>query len=408
VKKKIAVLDAGNDGSRMSHHTATLETLLKFCECKKKYEINCKYFVSKNCCTALSVPENNNYKFMIVPWFSGDFYLARHNCEFKPLLNMVVTLSVEYRSIIKQMFEFDGFNPDIIVVPSLEWMHIYAFCLAVSDLKIANCQIIVCAEGEPNESFFFGSQNNIKIYWKSINALMLKSNVIVKFSSWSHAEKAVKETSGNKNIFSLLHPLMFVGFHDELMGKFFPSYREIDFKGAKIGMYIGDQKKEKGFYSVKDRLIEISMFGGQKSKLIVQVPHESKSHAIDCEVKEIEKIAAKYENIYLVKNNLTNSELLDLMRGLDMLYVEYAQVAYGNRTSGIIWLAALLNVPVIFSEDGELVREFERVGGYCAVLKDGESIKDIMSNNKYRFKKTAGNKLYRSWLVKDFWRHCLG
>jgi len=177
-----------------------------------------------------------------------------------------------------------------------------------------------------------------------------------------------------------------------------PSHRK---SGAAPGhervlLYVGEIKQEKGFLSLPDVLRGLLEDAPPTRRFVVQflnVRNEASRKVLSA----LEQIAACHANVELHHGFWSDERLHQELAACDVFHLDYDAVAYANKTSGLLWLAAWYGVPVLVPSSGWLPREARRLG--LGIVADAAA-----ATGDVQIDKAAIDEAYRRAIFTPFWQ----
>jgi glycosyltransferase involved in cell wall biosynthesis len=164
----------------------------------------------------------------------------------------------------------------------------------------------------------------------------------------------------------------------------------------RVLLYVGEIKQEKGFLSLPDVLRRLLESSPPTRRFIVQflnVRNEASRKVLNA----MEQISARHANVELHHGFWSDEKLHQELAACDVFHLDYDAVAYANKTSGLLWLAAWYSVPVLVPSSGWLPREARRLG--LGILADASA-----TPGDVQIDKTAIDEAYRRTLFTPFWQ----
>jgi len=168
---------------------------------------------------------------------------------------------------------------------------------------------------------------------------------------------------------------------------------------AKIGLFLGDAKAEKGFIELPSLVEELGVVTGREAELVVayNLNAQLESPELREAVKALEDHARQEPRLRLSNRYQSNRELRETLESCDFLVLNYDPVIYSDKSSGLLWLAAKCNTPVVAVGRSWLTREGERLAlPLCIVDSTDELIEVIKRDGKLAFERKAADLDYRN------------
>lgn len=129
----------------------------------------------------------------------------------------------------------------------------------------------------------------------------------------------------------------------------------------RIVLYIGEIKREKGFYALPDLLRKLLERATVQHSFLIQFV-EIRSRAAKAVVEELTTIAAADPRVTVHHGFWRDMDLQEALQSADMLCLNYDSSAYAHKTSGLLWLAAWYGLTVWVRRGTWLEREAGRLG----------------------------------------------
>jgi hypothetical protein len=398
------VLDAGCCGARGSHHQAAFEAFLDYIGRAKQPITGCRYYVSST--FRHSFPSAiRSPRVAICPTFVTEFYGYRWQETLAGLFAYIATLAGEYRAVLQELA--DGpWQRSRIVLPSLQWPHLMALRIGMRGLNMDRAEIIVCAEGVELVPYCESLDLPSRAYWKAITELTAFRNIRVRFSAFEYASEAIAKVFRKGCPLDYVHGLMFLDSSCRIPHYDTKSQRFLDLSRSRICLYCGDPKREKGFFDLYHLLIDLPSADQRRTAYVVQVASGNHTLEIDQELLKLRMVAEQRGDVQLEFEALDNLKLFAFFSSLDLIYINYDPKRYHGRTSGILWIAALLDVPVLFSTESTLILEAKRICRHFAVLSNEATFSEFASQEDFEFEYNEIDEGYVRKLQGDFWSEC--
>jgi len=135
-------------------------------------------------------------------------------------------------------------------------------------------------------------------------------------------------------------------------------------------LFAGDVKVDKGFMllpGLADRLC--AMWPGWD--FLIHANSNTSWGPASAAYKELtETVAPRHKNLILLTGRLSREDYLGLMHRADCLVSTYDPILYARKSSGVVWEAISLGLPMLVPANTWLQREAEEWGAACATYKD--------------------------------------
>jgi glycosyltransferase involved in cell wall biosynthesis len=163
-------------------------------------------------------------------------------------------------------------------------------------------------------------------------------------------------------------------------------------------LFLGDAKAEKGFLELPSLVEELGEVTGREAELIVayNLNAQLESPELREVVKALEDYARQEPRLRLSNRYQSNRELRETLESCDFLVLNYDSSIYADKSSGLLWLAAKCDTPVVANGRSWLTREGERLGvPLCVVSSTEELIEKIKKNRRLVFERKVADLDYR-------------
>ena len=172
---------------------------------------------------------------------------------------------------------------------------------------------------------------------------------------------------------------------------------------ARMALFMGDAKVDKGFLELPGLIEGLAGIVDRQAEFVVayNVTRQMESGPIRDAVEALESLAHREERLKLSRTYLSNTELRDTLRASEFLLFNYDPAVYAEKTSGLLWLAARHNKPVVVVGRSWLTREAERLGvPLCVVDSVTQLLAMIAAKGAIRFAVKAADALYRDRIFR--------
>jgi glycosyltransferase involved in cell wall biosynthesis len=167
---------------------------------------------------------------------------------------------------------------------------------------------------------------------------------------------------------------------------------------AKIGLFLGDAKAEKGFLELPSLAKDVGEVIGREAELVVayNLNAQLESPELREAAKALDDLAGQEPRLRLSNHYQSNSELHETLERCDFLVLNYDPAIYADKSSGLLWLAAKCDTPVVAIGRSWLTREGERLGvPLCVVGSTDDLIRKIKKDGTLVFERKAADLEYR-------------
>ena len=175
-------------------------------------------------------------------------------------------------------------------------------------------------------------------------------------------------------------------------------------KTKSVILFTGDAKVNKGFLTLPRTVSKITQSITDKDlEFIIQYTITNDGEAlkkIDTSLKSIAKLDSR---IKLISRFWSHTELHESFAKANCIVFNYDSLIYKNQSSGVLWLAALYNVNMVFLTSNWLMREAEKLDclySYCSNENFSREVHKYLMQNRNSFVKILANK-YRKILFQD-------
>lgn len=331
------------------------------------------------------------------PHFTSDFYALMYaDSSLEEHNRAVHTLAREYAQCFaleqKQAIE-NNVNELNVVLHSLGLVHLQALLLAIDLLKSDQASSL-------NVTFKVG----ILYAWNEKSNLLydhvlaeLNENAAVTLYT---ADFELKERLTELDVDADIHPCCAIP-SKTLTATPVPS----DKRKNQIVAYMGDAKAEKGFTALPASLKNWCE-QSPDTEFIVQYTITGESHELRESENSLHELSELYKNVKIISKWLDSESMQELIAKSKAILLNYRLPEYEDKTSGFVWLASLLDTPIIVNEGTWLEREAKRLQAFYATLQDEEMLAGWLTNENHELKRATktGNSSseYRERLYQPF------
>ena len=369
--KQVFVIDPGMMEAG-GHHAALLETL-----CKSERQGSKLAIFSHQQLDRVLAEKALSARIVIHKHFKTNFYQHYDNglqLKVSGLQQYIRYLAAEYLNAFNIITEHKPQEKIVCFYPCLNWEHASALSLALSCLKSESlfthkiCCMFTPKERDEVSSFYYGV---------GFRALSKLRNAELYATDWE-----TKEYYSSLNILVKgFHPCYLLHW-DEVAIRRRESQNPPHFL-----LYMGDAKENKGFTQLPGLVDSyIKKYEGNV-KLTIQFTLAWDSPELAATVSQLESLNKKYDQFNLHEHFWSTSELISVFQELSGFVCTYSPSTYQNKSSGLTWLAAYFNLPVVVSESCWIVRELDRLGSRYTVSNslfiESENVKNNTSNPNY-------------------------
>ena len=367
-KKVIWIFDAGMMEAG-GHHAALAETL---CQAKvRQPDISIKVFAHK------LLDEHLRKRFAesdisTVLSFDSVFYKHFHDgAVLGPagLQKYIRLLSLEYKQLLEQAIKHANQQSVIVFLPCLNWEHANALEFAINQLKVdlntIDINLVACAMYSPTAS---DHESDIKNLWYK---MAFKALAKYQFVSLYCSEQELSDTYAD--LLSLnempVHPcylMDWAGIYDHVHQDA-EQYHSGNSK--RYLLYMGDAKVDKGFNRLPEVLQQGLAATDSETNFVIQFTLAWEYPEIMTTIDVLKRCAQTEPRLKLHHGFLSNQSMVDMIRQMDGIICTYDANAYQYKSSGLVWMLAFFNKPLILSNSCWLSREASRLSVPVAVDK---------------------------------------
>ncbi len=384
---RISVLDPGLE-KPAGHHMALLEYLAD----NSDQENIVDYYCSRNLDIHSGALSSYMSKVSIQPTFSGNFYqYYNKDIKYTGANAYVLSLAEEYFQTLSKLGRFS--NKVNVLLPTLLWEHALAFDQGLQRFKKESPEvqinIVVLLMFSPVSFVHIGS-GSLELNFKMAFRALANHSEIQFYASDQETMDEYKRIF-NDEVSLGLHPCFLINKNSECV-KLPKTYV--------IG-YLGDAKEEKGFLLLLD-LVDEFVSNENQHTLLIQYTLESSCPKLLAVERQLTSKAACYGNIEVVKGYLPYGKLHNYLANSAQIMLNYDDIAYRNKTSGIVWLAVHYAISLTCSKNTWMWREYVRLTGTTNNAKKNVLVNALAlssSSNKYYLKIFSP---YLPWLVSRF------
>ncbi|WP_132700700.1 hypothetical protein [Reinekea marinisedimentorum] len=281
------------------------------------------------------------------------FYKPADIASTQPYIRL---LSVEYTEVLQRYKSFN--QPVLFWFHTLNWQHAYALALALEGFKnteLTKAPIVVGLMYNPyNSQNIVGSNGanvalNFELAFKYLNKF---KNVQLYAADGELAAVYSKILSQPLDV----HPCILLGSKPAQKQ---PSAGE----NRRVILFSGDAKLDKGFGDlpkIAKSLVVNPAFSDVE--FVVQYTVTNNSAVLSAIDSRLKQLAAEHSRLTIVDQFMSHDELHKLFSRSHAVLFNYAEHAYKNQSSGVLWLAAQHKLTVISMSNVWLNREAKRLG----------------------------------------------
>jgi hypothetical protein len=340
--------------------------------------------------------------------FTTNFYQQFElNSSIANAHTFISKLSIEYFSVLLELEKSADKQKTVCFYPCLSWEHANALNLALVKLaQLHNvnekfkCEHIVCAMFNPGvndigEIINFVKANKFKYAFSSL----IKQQNVHLYASEQELSNAYKYLL-NLGFELPIHPCFFINT-EKAINKIELNKRENVTK-EQIILYLGDAKVNKGFVNLPQVIENVMQSKLAHYKLIVQYTLAWEYPEIDNTIVELQKLAHKHSNLILINKFWSEDELFSYLSSSKAMLLAYNNIEYQHKSSGLLWLGVLFNLPIIVNNSSWLTREGERLNAHIVYMESMETLNNIDFNSLQNVNKNDNNNQYKQQIYQAF------
>lgn len=331
---------------------------------------------------------------VVRPAFSAEFYqVIAKDGGIADHWSWVQALATQYLHAMEQILDQWPRGAVRAIHHTLSWEHANALSLALRLLgargdRLDHLVFLMYSPGldEAGQVFDAGRRLNYRLAFQSLDA---QPNVRLYAScgEYACAYAALLERPAPLPV----HPC-FIGDW-----RVPPPHRNAASAGhERVLLYVGEIKQEKGFLELPETLESLLRSAPTTRRFVIQFV-SVRNNASRNVLSALERIAASHSNVELHHGFWPDEELHRQLAACDMFHLGYDSVAYAHKSSGLLWLAAWYNVPVVVPRDSWLHREALRLG--LGILPDALAVAADA-----RIDRQTVDEAYRRTLFTPFWQ----
>ncbi|NKF50070.1 hypothetical protein G3R49_05740 [Shewanella sp. WXL01] len=137
-------------------------------------------------------------------------------------------------------------------------------------------------------------------------------------------------------------------------------------KSKSLLLYCGDAKANKGFNELPHLLEQligrVSSIDSGEIELVIHYTNLSSDIELQETEQKLDQIAYKFDKLRLIKGFIPEAQMATLISSSSAMLMNYDEKVYQHKSSGMVWLAAIYNTPLICLTDTWVNREAARLG----------------------------------------------
>ena len=386
MKKAIYVIDPGLMEAG-GHHAALIEALISSGNLVAKLTVVSHQNLNRDLTLSLG-------RAGIELWrhFSSNFYQFYDDgldLKLSGIQGYIRGLAWQYIQVLNKIDSEPASKSEVVCLyPSLNWEHASALNIAMLYCANHNKNIThkICCMFKPDKECTISNFH----YQMAFTPLAQRKGVMLFASDWeTHAYyKSLKVP------ISGIHPCYLLPWQQIAVSK------SVINEMPKVLLYMGDAKQNKGFLLVPFMVKQLLNDYHFKVQLVVHYTLAWETPELLQTADELEQLAQEYSQLQVISKFWSTEEVINCMTECDKIVCSYEPGEYMHKSSGLIWLAAFFQLPVLLRGKSWLTRECERLGVPYAI---GSSfISTPLSNSKdinTSYSKTLFTDLVE-WLIK--------
>ena len=299
-------------------------------------------------------------------------------------------LSLEYKQLLEQTIKHANQQKVIVFLPCLNWEHANALELAIHQLKIdlrkGDINLVACAMYSPTAS---GHVSDIKNLWYR---MAFKALAKYQFVSLYCSEQELGNTYAD--LLSLnempVHPCYLMDWG----GIYASVHQDVEqYHGSNSKRYLlfmGDAKVDKGFNRLPELLQQVLANTDPDTEFEIQFTLAWEYPEIMATVDILKAWAKSEPRIRLHHGFWSNQDMVTMFRRIDGAICTYDVNAYQYKSSGLVWMLAFFNKPLVVSGSCWLSREAQRLNVPLAIdnvldVKCFSHMKALISSKSSRY-----------------------
>jgi len=366
-------------------------------------EIQLNVFCNQNCSDDF-INETQSKQVKITKHFTTNFYQYFYQSPSLVSLNVYINqLTTEYLSVFEQHTineQQDKPNSEnartLFLYHTLNAEHAIALASAIAiynkrySIPLRHFVFFMYNPVKHNEN---GELNNRHFLNFQLGfSLLAKQKLVQYYASEDELQKNYQYLlKSNKEI--AMHPCGLLSQNSKKVNK-----------TKSVILFTGDAKVNKGFLTLPRTVSKITQSITDKDlEFIIQYTITNDGEAlkkIDTSLKSIAKLDSR---IKLISRFWSHTELHESFAKANCIVFNYDSLIYKNQSSGVLWLAALYNVNMVFLTSNWLMREAEKLDclySYCSNENFSREVHKYLMQNRNSFVKILANK-YRKILFQD-------
>ena len=283
------------------------------------------------------------------------------------LQKYIRVLALEYKQLLKQAIKHSNWQSVIVFLPCLNWEHASALGFAIDHLRIglhkSDLHLVACAMYSPIAS---DHEPDKKVLWyKMAFEKLLKHQFVSLYCS----EQELGNTYSDLLLLSGMpvHPCYLMDWKDIETDVKQVAEQHNSGNSKSYLLYMGDAKADKGFNRLPELLQQVLANSDPHTKFEIQFTLAWESPEIMSTVDALKAWAKSEPRIKLHHGFWSNQDMVTMFRRINGAICTYDVNAYQYKSSGLVWMLAFFNKPLVISGSCWLSREAKRLNVPLAI-----------------------------------------
>lgn len=320
------------------------------------------------------------------------------------LSDYINLLARDYERLLRELAE--RWEQCAVLHHTMDWPHLIALGIANRKAGAAGRKTvhIVFLMFNPGVSHDLKIANSRRYLGYRIGLSNLGKQVNVRlFAGGAECQRALAHSAPEYGPYPI-HPCFFL---DALQGAdpipATDDQLEVSIRNARIVLFLGDAKTEKGFLELPELVRQLSGTLDFSAELVVayNLNDQLASSELEDAAAALQAYALQDSRLKILRQRMSNVELRELLQENDFFILNYDPAVYADKSSGLLWLAAKSNKPIVVVGQSWLSREAERLGvPLCVVGSVNELLEMIAANGSIAFAAKAADVAYRQQIFR--------
>lgn len=270
-------------------------------------------------------------------------------------------LVLEYKQLLQRAINYSDQQGIVVFLPCLNWEHASALGFAISQLelklKISEVKLVTCAMYSPatNDS----EPNSKKMWYKMAFKSLVKHTFVTFYCSEQELYSAYANLLPLEECF--VHPCYLMDWAGEKTATCNDTNQHISAKIKRYLLYMGDAKVDKGFNRLPDVLKRGLAATASDVEFVIQFTLAWEYPEIMATIKILKNWSKTEPRIRLHQGFWSNQNMVKMFKQIDGVICTYDTNTYQYKSSGLIWILAFFNKPLMLSDNCWLSREAYRL-----------------------------------------------